>query len=237
MCICATELKMCTYAGRVRASLTLDAGKRTRRPCYNVFTSFSQTTAVLYPLTCDTKVELSPCALEYFPDTQSRQLAVFGAPAASPIIESLAKPHLNFEIVWSDWFDCLRANLLWLSEGGWVKESFVWSKHTGGIQITIRYAPQIEHKTQRNPIQIYLIVMNARAHVRLTQECCGKNNCSWNNPVIIRTLIKKCIERHTLEVQYIFSDIIHEGTPVPLQYVPTWQGPHALALEDPEQRI
>ena len=25
------------------------------------------------------------------------------------------------------------------------------------------------------------------------------------------------------------------GTPFPLQYVPTWQGPHALELEDPEQ--
>ena len=44
MCICATDIKMCTYAGRVRASLALDARERTRRPCYNAFTSFSQRT-------------------------------------------------------------------------------------------------------------------------------------------------------------------------------------------------
>ena len=50
MCMCAAEIKVCTYAGRVRARLALDAGKRTRRPCYNVFTSFSQTTPVRYHL-------------------------------------------------------------------------------------------------------------------------------------------------------------------------------------------
>ena len=42
MCICATEIKICTYACRVRASLALDARERTRRPCNNVFTSYSQ---------------------------------------------------------------------------------------------------------------------------------------------------------------------------------------------------
>ena len=47
MCICATEIKMHTYAGRVRASLALDARERTRRPCYNAFTSLSQRTPVL----------------------------------------------------------------------------------------------------------------------------------------------------------------------------------------------
>ena len=50
MCICATELKMCTYASRVRASLALDAGERTRRPCYTVFISFSQIPPVRYHL-------------------------------------------------------------------------------------------------------------------------------------------------------------------------------------------
>ena len=50
MCICAAEIKVCTDAGRVRARLALDASKRTRRPCYAVFTSFSQTTPVRYHL-------------------------------------------------------------------------------------------------------------------------------------------------------------------------------------------
>ena len=101
MCICATELKMCTYAGRVSASLALDAGERIRRPCYNVFTSFSQITRVICPLDKirhryeDKKVELSPCAVEYSPDTQSRQLAEFGAPAASPIFASLATSQIQ----------------------------------------------------------------------------------------------------------------------------------------------
>ena len=42
MCICAAEIQMCTYACRVRASLALDTGERTRRPCYNVFTSLAK---------------------------------------------------------------------------------------------------------------------------------------------------------------------------------------------------
>ena len=92
---------MCTYAGRVSASLALDAGERIRRPCYNVFTSFSQTTRAICPLDKiqhryeDKTVELSPCAVEYSPDTQSRQLAEFGAPAASPIFASLATSQIQ----------------------------------------------------------------------------------------------------------------------------------------------
>ena len=98
MYICATQLKMCTYAGRVRASLALDAGERTRRPCYNVLTSFTNNTGAIlfdvYPLDKiqhgyeDKKFELSPCTVEYSPDPQSRQLTEFGAPAT--IFDSLA---------------------------------------------------------------------------------------------------------------------------------------------------
>ena len=99
--------------------------------------------------------------------------------------------HLSFDI-WvicsPDRFDCRRENLLGPC-GSWVKESFVSIKNTGNRQSTICYAPQIEHRTQWNPIEIYLIVLNKIAHVHFTQECCDDCSCCWNIPVILRKLV------------------------------------------------
>ena len=92
MCMCAAEIKVCTYAGRVRASLALDAGKRTRRPCYNVFTSFSQTTPdvcwiwaqMAQCLICARQISnniSSPDPVQYVPAWHVLQVADSEAPA------------------------------------------------------------------------------------------------------------------------------------------------------------